>query len=407
MSAMHRAGALMLLLVAACRTTLPATEYVPGGAAGLSADTRALYRRAVNLERAGQSKEALAALGELTQANPSRLGFHLRRLRLARASDGPDAAAALYEPAPPGLDPDVAAILARLGRLSDDDVAGRQAVLETATALQPREPYWRLAVADVLLRAFELIYARMQEERALGRVQDAAESFAEAERTLAEAQVEAQTALDYDGGFQEAYLLLGFLSTRHADLAEGRDQRDAWRIDARDRYEAARDLDPQSITARINLAENYLYFADHAQAARELEVAAHLSPKDPRVWNNLGLAHYSLGSIERAIEHYRTALRLQPKSARTRAALSDCLRRADRPDDALRELRRARADAGEDIELRAEIAFKLAAIYEHEGRYRDALREYERHIELGGADAAKAKSRIRRIYEGAYEPGGR
>jgi hypothetical protein len=58
-----------------------------------------------------------------------------------------------------------------------------------------------------------------------------------------------------------------------------------------------------------------------------------------------------------------------------------------------------------DRVLEAEIAFKLAAIHEFERRYREAVKEYEHHIELGGHDAAKARSRIRHIYEGTAEAG--
>jgi hypothetical protein len=82
--------------------------------------------------------------------------------------------------------------------------------------------------------------------------------------------------------------------------------------------------------------------------------------------------------------------------------LSDCLH-GDEPELALEELERARGDAGDDRALLAEIAFKMAAIQEHERRYEDAVLNYQRHIDLDGRDAAKARSRIRHIYEHAYE----
>ena len=47
--------------------------------------------------------------------------------------------------------------------------------------------------------------------------------------------------------------------------------------------------------------------------------------------------------------------------------------------------------------------FKLAAIYEFAGRYRDAIDEYERYIQLGGPESAKARSRVRHIFENAFE----
>jgi len=100
---------------------------------------------------------------------------------------------------------------------------------------------------------------------------------------------------------------------------------------------------------------------------------------------------------------YGESLRLDPSNARVRTALADGLRRLDKPDEAVKELARARKDSGDDRELQAEIALKLAAIHEQEKRYREAVLEYQRYIDLGGPQAAKAESRLRAIYEGAFE----
>jgi tetratricopeptide (TPR) repeat protein len=390
-------GVAWALLVAACSST-PRSDYVPGGEA-LPPGKRAEYRRAVAKERTSERNEALRILDDLALSRPLDLGIHLHRLRLARELHGPEAAAALYEPPPPGVDPERAAALVALARTPEEDVAGRMAILESVTAREPGNPFWRLALADVRLAAHDAVVQRAEEQRALGRLQESAQSYVEAARLAEEARQDAETALQYDPGLAEAHLLLGYLWTRKADLLPQRDRRDELRNVADYHYREALKLDPSNVAARIDLAENLLYFGRYADAEEELEIALRLAPKEILVWNNLGYAAYATGQSDKAVEYYEEALRLDPKHARIRTALADAYRRLDRADDAVREMEKARGDAGEDRDLQATIAFKLAAIYEYDRKFADAVREYQRHIDLGGPDAAKAKSRIRHIYE--------
>ncbi len=396
MGASMRAVAWTLLL-AACSGT-PRSDYVPGGEA-MPPRRRAEYRRAVAKEQASERDEALRILGDLAASRPLDLGIHLHRLRLARALHGPEAAAALYERPPPGVDPERAAALVALARTPEDDVAGRMAILEAAAAREPGNAFWRLALADVRLSAHDAVVQRAEEQRALGRLQESAQSYVEAARLAEEARQDAETALQYDPGFAEAHLLLGYLWTRKADLLPQRDRRDELRNVADYHYRETLKLDPANLAARIDLAENLLYFGRYSDAEDELEIALRLAPKEILVWNNLGYAAYATGSPEKAVEYYEEALNLDPRNARIRTALADALRRLDRAEDAIRELERARGDA-EDRALLATIAFKLAAIHEFDRKFADAVKEYQRHIDLGGPDAAKAKSRIRHIYEG-------
>jgi tetratricopeptide (TPR) repeat protein len=394
-------GPALLLLAAAC-SSVPRSDYVPGGEA-MPPRPRADYRRAVAKERAGDPEGALVILDELSASRPLDLGIHLHRLRLARAVRGAEAAAALYEPAPPGVDPERAAVLVALARTPEDDVSARMAILESAAAREPGNPFWRLALADVRLAAHDVVVRRAEEERSLGRVAESAQSYFEAARLAEEARQDAETALQYEPGLAEAHLLLGFLWTRKADLLPQRERRDELRNSADYHYREALKLDPQSVTARINLAENLIHFGRYSDANDELKVALRLAPREPLVWNNLGYCAYSTGRLDKAIRCYEEALRLDPGNARIRTALADALRRLDRSAEAVADLERARRDAYGDRALEAEIAFKLAAIHEYERRYGEAVKEYQTHIDLGGPDAAKARSRIRHIYEG--EPG--
>jgi tetratricopeptide (TPR) repeat protein len=397
MGAAMRAVAWALLL-AACSGT-PKSDYVPGGEA-MPPRKRAEYRRAVAKEQASEREEALRILGDLAAARPLDLGIHLHRLRLARELHGPEAAAALYERPPPGVDPERAAVLVALARTPEDDVAARMAILESATAREPANAFWRLALAHVRLAAHDAIVVRAEEQRSLGRLQESAQSYVEAARLAEEARQDAETALQYDPGLAEAHLLLGYLWTRKADLLPQRDRRDELRNVADYHYRETLKLDPASVAARIDLAENLLYFGRYSDAEDELEIALRLAPKEILVWNNLGYAAYATGRSEKAVEYYEEALKLDARNARIRTALADALRRLDRPEDAIKELERARADAWEDKALLATIAFKLGAIHEYDRKFAEAVEEYQRHIDLGGPDAAKAKSRIRHIYEG-------
>lgn len=392
-------GPLLLLLAAAC-SSAPRSGYVPGGEA-LPARPRADYRRAVAKERARDAEGALVILDELSLSCPLDLGIHLHRLRLARSVRGAEAAAALYEPAPPGVDPERAAVLVALARTPEDDVSARMAILESAAARESGNAFWRLALADVRLAAHDVVVRRAEEQRSLGRLQESAESYIDAARLAEEARQDAETALQYDPGLAEAHLLLGFLWTRQADLLPQRERRDELRYSADHHYREALKLDPANLAARINLAENLLHFGRYSDANDELEIALRIAPKEPLVWNNLGYCAYSTGRSDRAVKCYEESLRLEPLNARIRTALADALRRRDRTADAIKELERARRDAMGDRALEAEIAFKLAAIHEFERRYGDAVKEYQAHIDFGGSDAAKARSRIRHIYEGS------
>ena len=197
--------------------------------------------------------------------------------------------------------------------------------------------------------------------------------------------------------------MLAYIDTRAADMTTDADERDERRRAALEQYLNALKLDPQSLTARIDLAETYLFFDEYSKAAQQLEIASRLAPRDARIWNNLGYTYNAVGQLDDAVSCYERALRFDPSDVRARVALADCERRRGDTKKAVSQLLQARDEAGDDTEIRALIAFKLAAIHEFKGRYRDAIREYERYIQLGGTESAKARSRVRYIYEHAFE----
>ena len=398
---MARRHLTVLLLVAACAQT-QRSGYVPGRE-DLPGSVRSDYRLAVTLEYQSKRKEALEVLDELTVRYPLRVAFHMRRLRLDRLLNGAEHAAGLYDPPPPGLGAERAGIFASLARLPETELAERRDVLTFAAQREPEEPWWRLALGDLELSAHEIVKAKSERERELGRVESADETRAESAAILDRAREEVESALALDPRLAEGETMLGYILTRKADLAGAIESRDEARREGGKHYVKALEIDPEHLPALLNLAENEIYFDRYSEAVELLQVAVKLAPAEPLVWNNLGYSYYAGGRLSQAQACYEKALGLDPGDARLRTAYADTLRRLDKPDDAVGELNRARDDAGDDRVLRAQIVFKLAAIHEHLERYREAIREYERYIELGGKDSAKARSRIRQIYRHAFE----
>jgi tetratricopeptide (TPR) repeat protein len=331
------------------------------------------------------------------------------RVRLLRELEGPAAAEAAYRTPPPGVDATRAEILTRLATLDRGELADVMDVLDHAVEKEPKEALWRLALAEVKLSEFDATVERANRELAAGRPVRSKDEIEKAREQMALAQTYAERALDLDKNFAEAHLMLGYLATREADLAEAFDERETLRSKAREYYNAALDLDPEMLAALLGRAENAQYFDDFTQARTDLEAAARIAPREPDVWNNLGMINYETGQLSDAADCYRRVLKLRPDAARARAALADCLRLQGALEEAEQELERARGGAAKDDELLAEIDFKLGAIYEYEQRYREAVEAYERHIrhlERAGMPESrgdKARSRIRHIRRHAFE----
>ena len=394
---------LFLLLLAACATP-PRSSYVPGGE-GLPLDARYEYRRVLFLEYSGEPAAALEKVVDLSTQYPTRLAFHLRRIRLTKRVYGAERAARLYDPPPPGVGRRRAEILARLASTEESAMTDRIDILRFAIEQEPKEPHWHLALADVEIAAHDEMAAQAESERELGAVAAAEVSAARAAELLASVLSRAEHVLSLDPLFAEAHVLVGYICTRQADAAKTIDERLDWRRQAGERYNRAIELDPDSLPALLNRAENAIFFDDHSAAETDLLDAARVAPGVALVWSNLGSIYYQIGRLQDAQDAYGKALAIEPAEARTRAAYADCLRRRGNARQAVVELERARKNTT-DPRLLSEIAFKLGTIHEHERRYRKAVEEYEWHIHYGekvGVDGSKARSRIQHMIDHAFE----
>ena len=137
---------------------------------------------------------------------------------------------------------------------------------------------------------------------------------------------------------------------------------------AAEKFGQASRLDPQLVSAELNKGIALLYLQKTQEAKQVLLHAAEMAPADPHTWYALGLlyrvedevgpgtqafervltldpnnadSHYFLGAfaveqhdLDRAIAHYREALRLNPLHASAEFGLARALERKGAADDA-------------------------------------------------------------------------
>lgn len=143
--------------------------------------------------------------------------------------------------------------------------------------------------------------------------------------------------------------------------------------------EALLTVKPEHGQALIVLGEARLIAHDPARAAKAFERALLLRAGDPAALVGHGLALVALGSYEPAIASLGRAI---AEAAGDRAILADAYRglgiawrRRGDVDKAIRELRKAVAEDGEDVDARAALGEALVA---DSGPYDEALRHLER-----------------------------
>jgi len=104
------------------------------------------------------------------------------------------------------------------------------------------------------------------------------------------------------------------------------------------------NLDPNSATARLDLANVYGQNFHWPEAATEYRAAVRLDPKSAPNHAALGLALANSGSGDAALDELREALRLDPRFASAQAALAYILsQQLGRIDEAIAEYRTAAA----------------------------------------------------------------
>lgn len=104
--------------------------------------------------------------------------------------------------------------------------------------------------------------------------------------------------------------------------------------DATEAFSRALNQDVEYGPAHNNLGKVYYRQKDWYRAAWEFEHAGKLLPRHAEPRNNLGLVLEQTGELDRAIDHYRAAVGLDPDQVAYRANLARALvRRGDRTEE--------------------------------------------------------------------------
>ncbi len=355
----------------------------------------------------------------LAEARPD-TAYRMRRALLARyGAMRPGRAATV------ALDEDARRRLTSLGYVSAEVSSPDDGELLTAGLPDPKG---MLEVVEQLRLAEEL---RVQGEpnRALARLEAIAprapgslrlrhllaQSYLDAGR-FEPALAAAEAALELDVGFPPALSIAGEALVGLGRVREGVE-----------RFRAAAALDRTQVRLLVELARKRVRAADLATAARLLEAALDLEPRQPAAHNELGLLREQGGELSAAIEQYERALQLDPTLSPARLNLALALASRGDADGAAGQLRDAvrseTANAGRFLErarawaaagrrqdarrafevalrlpaLAAESSYELGALAATAGRVADASAELERALALAPAHAG-ALGALARIY---------
>jgi Flp pilus assembly protein TadD len=135
-----------------------------------------------------------------------------------------------------------------------------------------------------------------------------------------------------------------------------------------------------------------------AQAEVHYKKALKLTPKEPKIWNDVGYSYYLQQRWSDAERALRTAMKLAPEDARTRTNLGLTLAAAGRTSEALPLLSQAEGDATGHVNL----GYLLAAT----GQYELARQQYETALALEPnlALAHRALAQLDRQQHGVPQP---
>ncbi len=89
---------------------------------------------------------------------------------------------------------------------------------------------------------------------------------------------------------------------------------------------------------------------------RELKQAVAAEPQDPQAHYSLGLRYESLGQTRKAIDEYRTSLRLKPGNAKVLSSLGRLMASSGEPDQAIRIIQQAVKANPKSVEARRLLA---------------------------------------------------
>jgi tetratricopeptide (TPR) repeat protein len=124
-----------------------------------------------------------------------------------------------------------------------------------------------------------------------------------------------------------------------------------------------------SLAARIHdhlhKAAAYLKTNDLTDASREFDAVLALDPKNAEAYANLGVIAFFQGDYQKASQHLRKALAVDPSLLKTQALLAICQRRLGDP--STRALLEKSFANLKDKPLRMQVGMELASLYDDQG----------------------------------------
>ncbi|MEW5980465.1 MAG: tetratricopeptide repeat protein, partial [Acidobacteriota bacterium] len=171
---------------------------------------------------------------------------------------------------------------------------------------------------------------------------------------------------------RKALLLAPDSARAHYNLGVSLDRAEPHTGAGRTEYEKALELDPNDVGSLVNLATS-LGKRDTDQARELLEKALALSPQTANVHFNLGLHDERAGNIEKALQSFRNAIRLDPDHLEARRRLLSNLMAVQRLDEAIEQCREMIKRNPDEWEGR----YTLARLLRRKGKREEANKELE------------------------------
>src|SRR5712671_2539800 len=147
-------------------------------------------------------------------------------------------------------------------------------------------------------------------------------------------------------------------------------------------FEAALRIKPDHVDALRGAAELSLRLERNEKAVAGLQKLVEIEPNDTQARSDLGAAFAATGNLERAREQFQKALQLQPNNASALEGLGNVHLKTGETEQAISLLSQAAKADPSAYEPRA----RLAAAYNTQRRYANAVTECKEALRLGGTD---------------------
>ena len=161
-------------------------------------------------------------------------------------------------------------------------------------------------------------------------------------------------------------------------------------------YRQSLALRPEQPHVQVQLAKVLATTGRHPEAIALLQDTVQAAPGEDEAYLVLAQAQVATRDFANAEKNYRAALRLNPKSGAALSGLGALLNETGRPAEGEAVLRPATADSGRPAVQRARIAHNLGVSLEMQGRYDEALGQFDSALgfvpDLPLADHNRAKT---------------